>query len=463
MNIFLPIALLLAVSFPVAAKDLYVDASSGDDSVTYAENSSNNPWRSIGRAAWGSTSRAAINSSQAAQAGDTVIVNAGVYTTSQMSGERYIPAYNPANSGNASNPIIFRANGLVTLRSNSSSGGGPIIGTQNKSHIMWDGFFIDEPNLQTVSDTAPVVIWDSNNITIQNLTINGVNSGWNDNHNGIRVENSSDSLVTNNRIYGIRNGGMNANGAAVMVYGSSNITFEHNEISDSGSGIFIKGRNPGPFVVRYNKIYDIDSGAVVIGQVGTSQAQNGALIYQNILRDSAEGVTLIGYDSSSPANINIVNNTIDNCTTGGLMLKPSTAGYLNILIQNNIVTNSSVGIQAEDISDLSEVTFSHNIYSGNSTLARLQYTNYSFSSWLANQGKDTEGSMQVNPQYVNLSSNDFRLSASSPAINAGVDILNLRSVDSTASVNMGAYLTGSEIIGITSSLATVPQSPIMFP
>lgn len=463
MNIFIPLALLLALSFPVAAKNLYVDASSGDDSVTYAANSSSNPWRSIGRAAWGSTSRSAVNASQAAQAGDTVIVNAGVYTTSQMSGERYIPAYNPANSGNSANPIIFRADGLVTLRSNSSSGGGPIIGTQGRSHIMWDGFFIDEPNLQTVSDTAPVVIWDSNNITIQNLTINGVNSGWNDNHNGIRVENSSDSLVTNNRIYGIRNSGMNANGAAVMVYGSSNITFEHNDVSDSGSGIFIKGRNPGPFIVRYNNIYDIDSGAVVIGQVGTSQAQNGAQIYQNVLRDSAEGVTLVGYDSSSPANIYIVNNTIDNCSTGGLMLKPSTTGYLNIVIKNNIVTNSSVGIQAEDISDLSQVTFSHNLYSGNSVLARRQYTNYSFSSWLSNMNKDTEGSMEINPQYVNLTSNDFRLSASSPAIDGGVDILNLRSADASASINMGAYLTGSEVIGITGNLATVPQAPLMFP
>jgi len=51
MNIFIPLALLLALSFPVAAKNLYVDASSGDDSVTYTANSSSNPWRSIGRAA----------------------------------------------------------------------------------------------------------------------------------------------------------------------------------------------------------------------------------------------------------------------------------------------------------------------------------------------------------------------------------------------------------------------------
>lgn len=46
----------------VEAKDLYVDGSSGSDSTTYANNNANNPWRTIGKAAWGSTNRNGPNS-----------------------------------------------------------------------------------------------------------------------------------------------------------------------------------------------------------------------------------------------------------------------------------------------------------------------------------------------------------------------------------------------------------------
>ena len=52
------------------AKDLYVDASTGDDSVSYAQNDASNPWATLGRAVWGNANRSNPNSSQAAQAGD---------------------------------------------------------------------------------------------------------------------------------------------------------------------------------------------------------------------------------------------------------------------------------------------------------------------------------------------------------------------------------------------------------
>ena len=439
---------LMAISSNVTAKQLYI-APHGADNISRAQNSESSPWQTLGRAVWGSTDPLHPNTGEAAQPGDEVIVKTGVYTTTHTSGERYIPTYNPVNTGTSNNSrITFRtASGehVVLQGFSGHNNGGPLIGSYDRSYITWDGFIINEPVIGTSSDTGPVVVWDSDNITLQNLTIIGKTADWNDNHNGIRIEDSRDSLITNNHIYGIRNSGMNANGAAIMVYTSSNITFEYNDISDSGAGIFLKGANTGPFIVRYNDIYNIDGGAVIIGGVGTSQVQNGARIYRNILRDSAEGVTLVGYDSHSPANIYIVNNTIDNCSNGGIFLKPSTDGYLNIVSQNNIITNSSLAIQAEDISSLSQITFSHNLYSGNSGHARLQYNNYSLSLWSSSLNKDTVGSMTSDPQYINPTSNDFRLSASSPAIDAGVDILNLGSAGESASIDMGAYISGAEL------------------
>lgn len=452
--------LLLATALSAQAKILYVDAANGNDATSYAANSAGTPWASIGRAMWGSTSMANPNASQAAQAGDTVIVRAGVYTTSQMTATRYIPAYNPVNNGSYGNPITISAEGTVTLRSNTSGGGSPIIGAFNKSYIVWDGFYVDEPNIQTVSDTGPVVVWSSNNITIQNLTINGKTSGWNDNHNSIRIEDSRDSVIRNNRIFGNRNAGMNANGSAIMLYTSTNITIEHNEIYNSGGGIFVKGANPGPFNIRYNLIHHIDGGGILIGGVGTTVAQNGARIYQNVIRDNAEGITFIGYDSVSPANIDVVNNTIHNCSNGGIFFKPNTAGYSDIVLRNNIIADSTRAIQGEDISDLRAMSFSHNMYHGNSTVSRIAYTNYSFDSWRSTFGKDTTGTSVVDPLFVNRAGDDFRLAAGSPAVNAGVDILNLSGNGTSASVNLGAYITGNEVIGPTAQVATTaPPSP----
>src|SRR5687768_6290897 len=76
----------LAVVLPSVAyaKTLYVDAAAGDDSVSYANNSAATPWSTIGRAAWGSTARSSPNASEAAQAGDVVIISAGTYTTQGM-------------------------------------------------------------------------------------------------------------------------------------------------------------------------------------------------------------------------------------------------------------------------------------------------------------------------------------------------------------------------------------------
>ena len=70
---------------------LYVNGATGNDSTTYSNNDSANPWATIGRAAWGSTDRSDPNSEEAAAAGDTVLVAAGTYNASAASGET-IPA-----------------------------------------------------------------------------------------------------------------------------------------------------------------------------------------------------------------------------------------------------------------------------------------------------------------------------------------------------------------------------------
>jgi hypothetical protein len=129
--------LMLCVSllFPAsgyAQKTLYVNGVTGNDATTYDDNNVANPWRTIGRAAWGSTDREARNPDQAARAGDTVLVAAGTYA-GPGTGTRNSPTYYAANEGTSVAPIVFRAVGTVVLT--LSSGNGPVIGSLGRNYM----------------------------------------------------------------------------------------------------------------------------------------------------------------------------------------------------------------------------------------------------------------------------------------------------------------------------------------
>jgi PKD repeat protein len=431
---------------------LFVDGSTGDDSRSYAENSASTPWATIGRAAWGSTDRNSPDAAEAAQPGDTVTVLAGTYVTTQMPNERYIPSWNPVNSGTPGNPIVFRAVGEVILQSVLGGANGPVIGAFQRDYITWDGFFVDEPNIETRADTGPVVIWDSDNVIIQNLEIRGKTAQWVDNHNGIRLEFANNAIVRGNKIYGIRRmGGVNRNAAAIMTYDSNNILIEANEIFDSYDAMYVKNQNNN-FVVRHNLVYDIEGPGLRLSQIGCS-ATAGALIYRNVFRNNAVGVSFSPIQSdghnepycTAPYvnNIRLVNNTIvDNAV--GITIKGS-ALNLNgdALIENNIVTGSDTAINSEDSSIGSAFTIQNNLYFGNGEYGRLGSSSISLTSMQNSFGIDS-GSFEANPLFADEAAEDFRLQADSPAINAGMDVMDLNGNNITAEpINFGADMNGA--------------------
>ncbi len=449
---------LLLIGLAAQAKDLYVDVASGNDNVSYSQNDANNPWASLGRAVWGSTDRSNPSSSQAAQAGDTVIVRAGTYSTDQGVGSRANPIYNPVNNGSAGNPITIRANGSVTLQSATSGPGEPIIGAFDRQHIVWDGFIIDEVNVHTAADTGPVVVWESDNITLQNLIVTGFNRGWADNHNAIRLEHTNNILIRNNILRGYREPQSGMNASIITAYYTAAAQIENNDLSDGNTGIFIKGLNTGPIIIRYNRISNVGN-AIQFGGIGTSEGSNGAIAYSNVITDAWAGFAFIGYDNVSPANVTIANNTIVSvcCTDGGaILLRPDPAGYRNLRFYNNIIADSHNGISAWH-NDLSDTTFAHNNYDSVMTVAYIGYSNLSFSNWQRDFGKDVVGSSVSPSRFVDADTGDYHLSTSSTLLNAGRDYLDLDGDGSTTdAISMGAFAIGNEIIGITDGLAEPP-------
>ncbi|MEK7802475.1 MAG: hypothetical protein AAB276_08485, partial [Pseudomonadota bacterium] len=74
--------------------------------------------------------------------------------------------------------------------------------------------------------------------------------------------------------------------------------------------------------------------------------------------------------------------------------------------------------------------------------------NLSFGAWQA-LGQDLNSTVG-DPSFVSGNTGDFRLQGTSPALNAGIDVLNLKGLGVNSQINLGAFVspTQNEVIGI---------------
>ncbi len=449
------LVLLTATPLNAIAKNLYVDAASGNDTISYAGNSAAAPWRTLDRALRGARRPNAAIAIEAAQAGDVVLVAAGRYTV-RGTGLRYEPAFNPINNGTAGSPIIIRAQGRVDLAHDCANAceraaSGPVLGTLGRQYIHWFGFHIDENDVTIHPDTGSTVVWNSDYVTIDGCTIQGRRQTYGDNHNGVRFEDARNSTVRNCRIYDIQGAYVpdyavwSHNGAGVMLYGSHGITIEHNEITGCGAGVFPKGRNNSGVVIRYNVIRGCYKG-VRVSYSGTAAAP--VRVYQNLILDGASstpgdrghGVNL----AENATYVYVVNNTMVNLNSG--IYFSNDMNQSNLVIQNNIVSNSNYGIWTEIAAVKNFAADYQTYHSVGGWIYGATNTN-SFTTW-QNGINDDRRSDTNNPLFVSSAGRDFRLAANSPARNAGIDFLDLNGNGQTNdTIHRGAYLTGNETVG----------------
>lgn len=452
----------VCISAPAFAKTLYVNSQTGDDSVSYESNSETSPWRTIGRAATGSTNRAAPNTSQAARAGDTVLIAPGIYWESGYSnGGRFTVSLNPINSGTQQNPIIFRGNGTVYVRMLAGFRGG-MIGCNGRNYIIWDNFHIDDYYGGSTSDTGPVVFsGNAQHCQIINSDIKGHPGSYyhgyptyGGNYRGISIEPANNIVVRNNRVYQFRGG---QNEAGLMTYDSNDNIIENNEFFDNGAAVFIKGVHPGftqaRNIIRKNVVRDNWSGIRVLGSTD-------ALIYQNVIMNNRHAGLWAGFTDSRRSKF--FNNTLFNNEIGFV---PQGADLVDVELRNNIFANNRNAIYNWDVGNPSgqDVAYSNNIYNGNSTHANYESGGtISYSSWQSTYRLDLNSST-ADPAFENAAGGDFRLRTTSAARNLGVDYLDLNlNGQTTDTIPAGAYVTGTEVIGRLSSSsapAVAPSAP----
>lgn len=448
MKTYLALAILVLLAGPVYGKNLYVNNSNPlcSDATTYANNTSVYPWCTIGRASWGSTSRSAQNTSQAAQAGDTVYVAAGTYTGAGT-GNRFEVLYSTANSGTANNPIVFEAVGVVVLALNS--GAGPLIGAYGRDYITWRGFYIDELNAPSVSDTGPAVLAQTTGSVIEHCVIDGNGTANNrmDNHTGIRLEYAENVVVRRNIIHSVTTGlgATHHNGAGVQAYFSDNALIENNEIYSCGAGVYIKGGDNTNFTVRYNKLYSNGNG-VDTSYLGADGEHN---IYQNVIYNNFSGIAITLHSR----NVNFFNNTLFN-NSNGIRLGTLASSMSDIVIKNNIIHGPvSEYISGGEAESAAPFWIDYNMYYGTSngwSIDGVLYTD--IANWRTSLGGTNNGdeshSAVLDPTFVDLNSLDFKLQEGSPALTFS---------DTVGPI--GAYITGNECIG---AVCATPVPDIIF-
>lgn len=434
---------VILIPLPSEAKDLFI-STIGDDSVAYANNDIDHPWRTP------------YLSAAKMQEKDTLYFRAGTYNiktplhTSACGATETIVA--------AANDVTFKAypGETVTVQGGDPDNGrsnygespaGFVFCSSSYSNITWDGFI--------VKGVIGLIGSGSGNV-IQNCNLSEGGDNWIDNQQGEVVliqHNQSNWKIKNSRLHdngpGEEGGGNNA--GLIMGYVGNNGLIENCDIyNSSGPGINLKDSITDT-VLRYNYIHDNARSGIWTANQGSP---HGIDIYQNIFQN---------------------NNTINDAEAGAITFTINTSDvdiYNNTFYGNHVADfrkwtgdNSMTGTFFNNISHSPASNHLDWYYSGATfTFTYLDYNNYyndlnwryksssysTLSDWqtFANTlltGADSHSTI-TDPGFAtdngDYSGTDFTTAA---AFKRSSYPTNGRG-ESYPSV-MGAYITGNETIG----------------
>jgi parallel beta-helix repeat protein len=371
-----------------------------------------------------------------AQAGDTVLVNAGTYPGTSV---------NPANSGTTSSPITFTANAGVTI-----SGGSRAFAVSGRSNIVINGFTVTGTSSYgiSVSGGSNVVLSD-NTVSQAGLPVRGQNA------EGIYVNNLAGGQVLDNVSHDNSAHGIYLAGSTTGVTVQGNTSY-HNAYQWERDANGIDDVAPGNSIIGNVTYANEDTG------INITSGANNMLIADNVSYDNGDH----GIDNSGVSGGRIIENTVYYNCTDGINVEGTSSNYL---IENNISVNNATGaiINPTPINPPGAYTNNCNRHVGNigiynsapatttanynlvwQTGAGAEYvwagTRYATRSALnAATGQEGNG-IFANPGFANPAGWDFRLTTGSPAIGSAdpnapgdqpVDVLG----NPRVSPDIGAY------------------------
>ena len=287
---------------------------------------------------------------------------------------------------------------------------------------------IDGCTIPSTDNDVKIVAYHGGTVTIRNSTAPGTST------QGMDVIN-----ILNNTLTGSNTGGaINVENGGDGV--SQTLNISGNTISnDLYAGVWVSLATAGTYatgVISNNYIKDC-------GKVGYGNNTGGILIWNgvqnlivanNMIINTGEpasnrggiGVRTI---TGSPANdgTTIINNTIVGHTYSGIKLE-DTLALSNLKVKNNITYQTNhyaLYVTPSTAGEATNVLNYNNYYRADGgSLIRwnsIDYTGSQLSSYQVTSGKDASSSI-ANPSFVDISADDYGLTPSSPAIDAGTDV-----------------------------------------
>lgn len=413
------VALLGVAGVPLEAtsgplRTFYVSTNGNDAAV----GSITAPWRTIQRA------------TRDVLPGDLIIVRPGRYAG-------FVLGWDGPQNGTVTNPITFRGEpGAIVESRNIRTADG--INLEGASFIIIEGFSIQNngtitrAGIRSVTNQSVLIRnnqvdlsgrWGiftgfSNSVTIEN----NVTSRAQIEH-GIYVSNSCvNPVVRNNRIWGNAGNGIHLNG----------------DVSQGGNGLILNA------LVEKNIIYDNGrSGGAGINGDGVQFSK----IVNNVLYNNhASGISLYKIDGADGAKNNLVaHNTILMASDGRWALNVQNGSTGN-QVRNNVLYTTHAFRGSIDISvdSLSGFTSDYNVVMERFTTDGGTVVN--LAQWRQRTGQDLHSLIALpGALFMNVTGNDYHLSASSPARDVGVVLADvktdrdgiMRSIGSTSDI--GAY------------------------
>lgn len=355
-------------------------------------------------------------------AGDTLLVHAGTYNERL---QNWVTAI--ASGSSWSNPVIVKANpGDTVLMMPSAPSSSAVLdfspGIPNE-YIIFDGINVDGTN---VTSGNSAVTPGGTRIRFQNLEIRNTGDSLTSG-SGVSLYGSFNEFI-NCTIHdnGEGNDGLynNAGGYGLYIGGTDNLVERCHIYHNGGYGVHIYhtgGVGAHRNIVRFNVIFDNSTIAAqetsdILLSSGDGNQAYGNLLYRTTIKIGTRGINVTGTNSK------VYNNTVYGYGYEGI----STNGSTNTIVQNNICFgNNTTGITANaDFSNSPGLIEDHNLF--------------------------------TDPFFLNAGSQDFRLQAGSPAIDAGIVLPGITYIGSP---DIGALEFGAEDLPVIIVDPIPPQPP----
>lgn len=258
-------------------------------------------------------------------------------------------------------------------------------------------WIVDNEMTHNSGDGTQIGAGEANRTTLHHIYV-GRNVSHANKQTGMWVKQATDVIFSQNTSYGHRNSGSAPGGGMGGQY------------------------SPTRFWLLYNTIYDNNRGI----HIASSQTSGGAEVYLigNLIYDHVNDTENIGMSIWDFSSAYIVNNTFVGNKFG--QIEAPLGGTVGLLMYNNILTgrvdtgSSSLDVYLSSAGSAAASQFQNNLVFQSSG-ERIQWAGgtETLAAFQSRTGKG-QNSVNTNPLFVDAAAKNFRLTASSPARDAGL-------------------------------------------